>query len=196
MPSPGIAAMQKQNNLKMIQQELVKKQTQEMSNIHANNCKDKKIENLQNELDKLLTAKLDGYGPIMNKLLQRFEQKYRDESDKQMDEEERDFWIAIKIKSPQVYRMLQVQFCLNHPDTVDKQKYDKLKEFGLHESIIGNEYKTDHNYLGRIAETYGASSTHRVYGGVSTDFCAFNLHSYCGVRANFDFNKCLCNNCA
>ncbi|CAL6047838.1 Conserved_hypothetical protein [Hexamita inflata] len=194
--SPGIAAMQKQNNLKMIQQEIVRKQNQECSNIHTNKCKDKTIENLQNELDKLLTAKCDGYGPIMNKLLQRFEQKYRDESDKQMDEEERDFWIAVKIKSPQVYRMLQVQFCLNHPDTVDKQKYQKLEKFGLHESIIGNEYKTDHNYLGRIAETYGASSTHRVYGGISTDFCAFNLHSYMNggkiknfVRIKYGKNK-------
>ncbi|CAL6011408.1 Conserved_hypothetical protein [Hexamita inflata] len=35
----------------------------------------------------------------------------------------------------------------------------------------------------------------QVWNRVWAVYKDFNLH-YCGVRANFDFNKCLCNNCA
>ncbi|CAL5996042.1 Hypothetical_protein [Hexamita inflata] len=32
--------------------------------------------------------------------------------------------------------------------------------------------------------------------GLISLFTYKNICKYCGVRANFDFNKCLCNNCA
>ncbi|CAL6038450.1 Conserved_hypothetical protein [Hexamita inflata] len=178
MKQSKVEIMNQRKVIIKLQQEQIAERNLKASDVHKQNCEQKTIQNLTKEIDEILHCDVDGYGPIMHKVLERYEQKYKHNVIKQMDEEERDFWIAVKIRCPEVYDMLRPQFCLSHKKTVDKQKYDKLKEFKINTSILGEEYKTDHSYLGRLAETYGANSDHPVYGGVSTDFCAFNLHSY------------------
>ncbi|CAL5984591.1 Conserved_hypothetical protein [Hexamita inflata] len=144
----------------------------------------KHIEFLENRVDQLeklqndfVNMKRDGFGPIMNKMMARFQHKIEDDTNQWMDETEIQFWLIVKIQSPMVYNLLREQFNLYHPDTIDKYKYKFSDDNHLKESIIGEHYVANENFLRRLAKTYGANSHHVVYCGLATDVAAFNPKS-------------------
>ncbi|CAL5984859.1 Hypothetical_protein [Hexamita inflata] len=89
-----------------------------------------RVEYLQNKLNQFeqmqnnyFSRQIQGFGPIMNLMMKRFQHKAETGNNKQMDDIEIQFWIIIKIQSPMIYNLLREQFNLYHADTIDKFKY-------------------------------------------------------------------------
>ncbi|CAL6003103.1 Conserved_hypothetical protein [Hexamita inflata] len=137
-----------------------------------------KIQNLELIINQFTTQPEKRFGPIMKYAVDRYLYFKENKKSQWHIQQEKEFWIAVKIQSPQTYVMLRTQFNLYHPVCMNCLKRIYQKAHGITDSIFSSTFQAEPQFLSQYAKKLKASGAHTVYVGLSSDFCYFNVQSY------------------